>query len=90
MAGRVVDLRGEVRANASVRVKAEDASLRLPERRVTCVADAGGRWRLEGLPPGRYVLVAQTAEDVPSETTVNLLEREERAVDLVVGAGARA
>lgn len=90
MSGRVVDLRGEARANAWVRVKPEDVSLRLPERRVSCRADAGGRWRLEGLPPGRYVLVAETVQHAPTETTVNLLEREERAVDLVVGAGSNA
>lgn len=90
MSGRVLDLRGAVRANASVHVKPEDASLRLPDRRVSCRADAGGRWRLEGLPPGRYVLVAETGQDAPTETTVRLLEREERAVDLVVGAGATA
>ncbi len=90
VAGRVLDLRGDVRANASVRAKPEDASLRVPERRVTCRSDAGGRWRLEGLPPGRYVLVAETGRDAPTETTVRLLEREERALDLVVGAGASA
>jgi len=90
MSGRVLGLRGDARANAWVRVKPEDVSMRLPERRVSCRADAGGRWRLEGLPPGRYVLVAETAQDAPTETTVNLLEREERAVDLVVGAGTNA
>ena len=44
--------------------------------------EAGGRYRLEGLPPGRYVIVAEPDGAPPHETTVDLVEREERALDL--------
>ena len=80
--GRVVDPAGAPRPSATVTAIAEDAATRVPPGRATSTSDAGGRYRIEGLPPGRYVLTVETADRAKTETTVHLLAREERALDL--------
>ena len=54
----------------------------MPARRALCRSDAGGRYRIEGLPWGTYLLVVDVGLGTPSETRIALLEREERALDL--------
>jgi hypothetical protein len=53
------------------------------DARTQAVADAGGRWRIEGLPAGRYAVLVDVGQGPPSEHALNLLEREERSLDLV-------
>ena len=67
VAGRVLYPAGEPRANASVAVRPEDSSVRLLPGRATCLSDAGGRYRIEGLPPGRYTLVVQAGAGPATE-----------------------
>jgi len=85
VAGRVVTSARAPRAGVRVEAVPEDARLRIPSRRTVCVSDAGGRYRVEGLPPGRYVLRTDGASGPPVETVLNLSEREERALELVSG-----
>lgn len=85
VAGRVLNALGQPRPGARVQARLAGGGIALPERRTTCDCDAGGRWRVEGLPPGRYTLVVSVEDGAaPSETTTSLLEREERAMDLVI------
>lgn len=85
VAGRVVTPVGEPRAGAIVTARSEGGVVSLPSGRTTATTDAGGRWRIEGLPAGRYTLVARAGDAIPAtETTTSLLDREERSVDLVV------
>jgi hypothetical protein len=84
VAGRVLSPAGQPRSGARVEARPRDASLGLQSLRTVCTSDAGGRWRLEGLPPGRYDLIAD-AGGTTTETALSLLDREERAADLVVG-----
>lgn len=83
VAGRVLTSAGAPRPGATVSLRPEDASLSLPPARGTSVADGGGRWRIEGVPPGRYTVVVD-AGGPASEQAIHLLDREERAADLVV------
>lgn len=85
VAGRVLNALGQPRPGARVEARPAGGGIALRERRTTCDCDAGGRWRIEGLPPGRYTLVVSVEDGAaPSETTTSLLEREERAMDLVI------
>ena len=81
VAGRVLSADGAARVGVQVVAKREDERLRVPARRLSSRSDAGGRYRIEGLPAGRYAL---SVEGSPSETAVTLVEREERALDLSV------
>jgi hypothetical protein len=83
VAGRVLSPTHAPRPGVVVTLRPEDARLALPASRTTSVADAGGRWRAEGLPAGRYAILADAGSGLTSESVVNLLEREERAMDLV-------
>ena len=60
VAGRVVTSTRAPRSGVRVEAVPEDGSLRLPSQRTVSVSDAGGRYRIEGLPPGRYVARAPT------------------------------
>lgn len=85
VAGRVLTPRGEPRAGVVVTARPEGSGFAFPSSRTTYRTDAGGRWRLEGLPAGRYTVVANPGADgSPIETTLTLLEREERVMDLVL------
>ena len=77
--GEIIDRRG-VKLASSVEVDSVwgDPSM-LPDVRTTSVSDAGGRYRVEGVPAGRYSVVCDTGNGKPSESGVNLLDREERA-----------
>jgi hypothetical protein len=83
VAGRVQSPTKVARAGVRIALTPEDATLALPPSRTTSVADAGGRWRVEGLPAGRYTIRIDLGVGAPVETFVNLLEREERSMDLV-------
>jgi hypothetical protein len=84
VAGRVVTPRGEPRAGVLVTVRAEGSGFAFPDSRATYRTDAGGRWRLEGLPAGRYSVRADAGPGAPpTEAALTLLEREERVMDLV-------
>ena len=85
VAGRVVDPAGGPRSGAVVSVRPEDAVVRLPPRRASSTSDAGGRYRIEGLPPGRYLVTVESGVSPTTESTVNLLPREERALDVACG-----
>ena len=83
VAGRVRAQGGAPRAGVRVQAIPEDASMRLPAERTVARSDAGGRYRIEGLPPGRYLLKTDAELGAPTETSLNLLDREERALDLL-------
>ncbi|MFO0933542.1 MAG: carboxypeptidase-like regulatory domain-containing protein [Planctomycetota bacterium] len=83
VAGRVLTPTGVARPGTRLSLRPEDPTLTLPAARTQAVADAGGRWRIEGLPAGRYTVLVDVGQGPPSEHALNLLEREERALDLV-------
>jgi len=84
VAGRALTPRGEPRTGVLVTVRPEGSGFSFPSSRATYRTDAGGRWRLEGLPAGRYtVLTDAGAAAAATEATLTLLEREERVMDLV-------
>lgn len=83
VAGRVLTPTGAPRAGTRLTLRPADATLTLPAARTGAVADAGGRWRIEGLPAGRYAVLVDVGQGPPSEHTLNLLDREERAFDVV-------
>ncbi len=82
VAGRAPAPAGAPRVGAAVVASPVDGSLPVPARRALCRSDAGGRYRIEGLPWGTYLLVVDVGLGTPSETRIALLEREERALDL--------
>lgn len=83
VAGRVLTPTRVPRPGVRVTLRPEDASVPLPPARASSVTDAGGRWRVEGLLPGRYTVVVDAGAGPPTEQTLSLLEREERSMDLV-------
>jgi hypothetical protein len=83
VAGRVLTPTHAPRPGVIVTLRPEDRRLALPASRTTSVADAGGRWRVEGLPAGRYAILSDAGSGTLSESVVNLVEREERSMDLV-------
>lgn len=83
VAGRVLTPTNQPRAGVEIVLRPGEATLALPASRSRTVSDAGGRWRLEGLPPGRYAVVVDLGVGPPTELALNLLDREERAMDLV-------
>lgn len=83
VAGRVLTPTHAPRAGVRLALRPADATLVLPDARTRAVTDAGGRWRVEGLPSGRYTVVVDVGLGPPSEHALNLLDREERALDLV-------
>lgn len=83
VAGRVLSSANAPRPGARVTLRPEDPLLVLPAARASTLSDAGGRWRVEGVPPGRYVVVVDAAGPA-AEQPLHLLEREERSMDLVV------
>lgn len=85
VAGRVLTPRGEPRAGVLVTARPDGSGFSFPPSRTSYRTDAGGRWRLEGLPAGRYTVLTEGGTDAPStEAVLTLLEREERVMDLVV------
>lgn len=82
VAGRVLARSGAPRADCTVAVRADASTIRLPESRTTARTDSGGRYRIEGLPSGRYAIVVGTEGGAPAEVLVDLVEREERALDV--------
>ncbi len=84
VAGRALTPRGEPRSGVLVTARPEGSGFTLPARRTTYRTDAGGRWRLEGLPAGRYTVLVDAGPGAPPiEDALTLLEREERVMDLV-------
>jgi hypothetical protein len=84
VAGRVLSPQGEPRAGVLVTARGDGTGITLPPGRTTSRTDAGGRWRVEGLPAGRYTLTAEVGGGIPvAEMATTLLDREERSVDLV-------
>jgi hypothetical protein len=82
VAGRVLSGAAAPRAGVTVVATPIDGSLPVPARRALSRTDEGGRYRIEGLPWGTYLLVVDVGEGAPRETRVALTEREERALDL--------
>lgn len=83
VAGRVLTPTGAPRPGTRLSLRPADTTLTLPAARTQTVSDAGGRWRIEGLPAGRYAVLVDVGQGPPSEHALNLLEREERSLDLV-------
>lgn len=84
VAGRLLSPLGEARVGIVVTARFDDTGITLPVGRTTSRTDAGGRWRIEGIPAGRYTLMADVGGGAPLfEAATTLLEREERAMDLV-------
>lgn len=83
VAGRVLTPTHLPRPGVALSVRPADPSAPAPRTATRAVSDAGGRWRIEGLPAGRYTLVVDVGMGGVSEHALHLLEREERAMDLV-------
>lgn len=83
VAGRVYTPTKVPRPGVALSVRPADPDTPAPRTATRAVTDAGGRWRIEGLPAGRYTLVVDVGLGGVSEHALQLLEREERAMDLV-------
>jgi hypothetical protein len=99
IAGSVSDTRGQKVTDATVVMFADDAKTWRPGSRFVRIArpDQDGRYRIEGLPPARYLAVAVDFLEKGSEwspdtldrlrklgTDVRLSEGESRTLDLKV------